>query len=178
MTLTIELFKSTGTPETSEIVTNNNFKVDGQANSLAEYYFYPITRPEGSDLLSESFANMIFAKLSGTYTKFSRPRWKIEVPDLTLDKAKLFVGRRNVYAEPDGSYDGSLAYLNDTTVYLFPNTGLTDPTNATSFKYDWTTNQTVFSDYLVMQLLTESGSDTDIGNIQPIKITLEVDLSE
>lgn len=178
MALTLEIFKSTGNPEVSEIVTNSNFKLDGQANSVAEYYLYPIARPEDNNLLSESFANVIFAKFSGTYTKFARPRWKIEVPDLTLDKCKLFIGRRNIYSEPDGSYDGTLSYLNNQTVYLFPATGLINPTNATSYEYEWLTNQTIFTDYLVSQLLIEPGQDTDIGNIAPVKITLEVDLYE
>jgi len=175
---TIELFESTGSPEAQEVTTNKNLKSTGSPTSSAEYYLYPIRRPEGSTLLSNSFTNNLYAKVSGTYSKITRPRWKIDVPDTTSDNVRLFYAMRDQYFQPMSGYDGSLTHLNNTVKYLFPRTGNTSPSTTTEYKYEHTANQTIYTDYLVMQLLVEPSAEDDVGNIEPIKITFEFDLYE
>lgn len=196
MTLQIEIFKSTGNPETSEIITNNNFKSSGLANSQSAYWTVPVRRPEDPELLTYSFTNIIYGKFSGTWSQFRRPRWVIDIPNLitesnvppqdeveydTNDEAlftgstKLFLGRRDIYVPPTNDIDGTLQYHNNKSLVLYPNTSTGGPGSATSHNQFWNGNTTGYTDYLYMQLVVERSA---LNNIEPIKITFQVDLYE
>ena len=166
---TIELFESTGAIEAQEVTTNKNHKSTGQPSSVAQYYLYPVRRPgDGSGvLLTSSFTNNLFAKVSGVYSKIRRPRWKIEVPNLAEGKIKLFYAMRDSYTKPHEAFDGSLTFLGAGTTYLFPRTGSVSPSTTTEYEYQYINNATFFTDYLVTQILVEQNDDDDerfLGN--------------
>jgi len=175
MAIIKELFERTSTA-THTLISQINFKSTGVA--VDAYYLNTVNRPDndGAVQFQASYTKVIYAKVSGTYNRIERPRWRIEAPDLIgNDKVHLFVGMRDSYTQPVGTPDYTLTNLNEGKDF-FPNTGVA--LSPTTYTKQWLNDTTFYTNYLVLQVYVQKGTDTEFLNSEQFEVKFEYDTYE
>lgn len=166
-----------------EQVTNIGWK-DGITSDVTPYVYDRISRPEGGSVFTYSYKKYNFIKFIGT-NPGSRLRISIKNTNLNqqppddfygcLGGLKLFYKLTNVYEDPSKEWDGSLIFVPETTLTIYPRTSTLGPENATAYNQYYTANVTYYSEYLVTQLAVENTEIGRYGNIGDITFEITVD---
>ena len=175
MAITIELYERTGTAGSfiDEKVTNMNWKRRSLVDSLHKYYYYPVRIPFGDELTSHSVPKYIFAKITGSYSKAMRVRWKIS--GQADDGTRVLVGQTNTFATPTTLMRGDLTTLpvNGTPMYYIPRLSTTSPTTGMHLS-TLQANTTYYTDFLVTQFFMDDSAST-VGNSNEYTVELILD---
>lgn len=198
MSAEITLYEDTGPASggagtTRTEVSNIGWKSEGSNDTANHYSMAPIIRSENSGgMWARSFKKYNFAKIVVTDAPASRVRIKISngitgappagyegETSLTGDthKARIFYKLTNVYEEPGDAWDGTLTYLDNGSVTLYPSVSTTGPNGTQQYpqylSHSPTPGTTYYTQYLVTQLIAPVG--TNSGNIGDVNIEWIID---
>lgn len=175
MAITIQIFERTGpagSPD-DQLVTNMNWKSQSLNDALHKYYYFPIRLPQGDILASYSVPKYLYAKISGTYSKIKRIRWKIVGP--AEDGILVRMGTSASYSTPQPKLHGDLTWIQDNTEQLIvPRLSTTSPTGSPQLLNTLAANTTYFTDFLVTQLMITS-PNIPVGNTEEVGIMIVLD---
>lgn len=180
MTITIEAYEdwgaATGSPAKGTNRTEvTNFNLKAISDPAQNYYLNDIQRPSGALFGSNgicSFTRYFSFKIYGTYNRFKNAR--IVIPSgFVPNNWRVMYGLTNTYTQPSGltnefgrtmgAFDGSLITLTEDTT-LFPMMSATGPEAATTRSTSYGPNQTIWTQYLVLQFMCHSSDFDDVDN--------------
>lgn len=185
MSVNIDLYEDYG-PASNGRGTSTSKILDWNLKSSDDHssVYYPTNAPGiNSAPLSNSYSpgelvwsykRYLFFKIEGTYSKLKNFKLTFSLASANQAYANLYVKMTNVYAPPSNSFNdpGILVASNSTIVVsqLIPNLSSVGPNLATSRSNAYTGNQTLFTNYIVVQMAVPANSP--IGNTPSYKIKL------
>lgn len=187
MAVNIDLYEDTGAltsgrGATVTLIDNWNLKASADPNYLyfptAETTCAPLVRPllPGQETLS--FKKYLSFKIDGTYTRIKNLRIVASIESSgEADKPRLFYKFTNTYAPPDDAFDGDMNCLSlDGVVQvpqLFPFFSTSNPQSATTRAVAYGPNQTLYTNWLVLQMRIPAGCT--VGNSATFNLALTCD---
>lgn len=185
MSVNIDLYEDTGAVLSGRGTTVTLLDSWDLKNSADHAYVYyptnettaaPLIRPfntAGAQTLS--FKKYLSFKLDGTYTRLKNIRIKVTASDPDTDAAQLFYKLTNTYQVPDNTFDGDMILLSPNSTILtpiiWPMLSTTGPQNATSRQTVYGPNQTLYTQFLVVQMRVNN--NCVIGNSAEFNLRLE-----
>lgn len=187
----IEIYEITGNlPGTATKVNNINFKNSSAVAS--KYWQYPLRRMETNRKLDEhlirySYNKYVFFKVSSTgkmknfkmnVSIDSDDDWPFGVQENQgnlATKSELYYKMTNTYQIPTSELDGSLTWVKDREIELYPMFSTTGYANATSHIITLEANTVYYSNLFVFQTAVYHSSVSDVGNGPSCKFELSFD---
>lgn len=185
MSANIDLYEDTGpvlSGRGTTVTLLDSWDLKKSADPTVVYYptnagvGAPLIRPvaqAGAQVLS--YKKYLSFKIDGTYKRLKNIRIQLSATAGNTNKAQLFYKLTSTYAEPDDAFDGSmLLWSPETDIInptLFPMLSTTSPQTATSRATSYGPNQTLYTQFLVVQMRV--GSDCIIGNTPEFNLKLE-----
>ena len=177
MAITVQLYEDSGAVISAHGTTRNVVNNIGWKSSPLDetnlFTFYPIIRPT-TDPFAYSYTKYNYFKISGTYTKATRP-YIIIKSSLASNNIKLFYKLTSTYAASTNSWIGDLIYVEDGELHIYPKLstiGPEDNANTSSYVQYLAANTTYYTQYIQTQLLVTPDS---YQNISPPMIGLYLD---
>jgi hypothetical protein len=180
MTITIEAYEdwgpAIGSPVKGTTRTEvTNFNLKAISAPAQNYYLNDIQRPNANLFGSHgycSFKRYFSFKIYGTYNRVKNSR--IIIPSgFVSNNWRVMYKMTNLYEQPTGTanefgrvmgdFDGSLLTLTEETT-IFPLLSTVGPEAATSRAISYGPNQTLWTQYLVMQFMCHSSDFDDVDN--------------
>lgn len=186
MSINIDLYEDSGAVTsgrgaTQAIITDWNLKYSALSSTV--YYptavlaSAPLVRPTNPGEEFLSYKKYLSFKVDGTYTRVKNLRIKVTGTGSQASTPRLFYKFTNTYAVPDAAYDGDMMLLSsDGTVHspvLYPYFSTTGPQNATSRSVVYGPNQTLYTNWIVVQMRIPYGCTA--GNSAEFKLELVCD---
>lgn len=186
MAVNIDMFEDTGVltsgrGATVSLISDWNLKAS--ADPAFVYYptqetsSAPLARPlfPGQEVLS--FKKYISFRINGTYTRIKNLRIALSIEGAAqANKTRLFYKFTNTYAPPDNAYDGGMMCAAIDSVVqnpqLIPFWSTSNPQSATSRAVSYGPNQTLFSNWICVQLRTPF--ESTVGNSPEFRLALNV----
>lgn len=186
MAVNIDMYEDTGAVTsgrgaTVSLITDWNLK--DSADPAYVYYptletsSAPLTRPTLPGQEVFSYKKYISFQINGTYTRIKNLNIGLSIlGSPQADKTRLFYKFTNTYAVPDKAYDGDMmcAALNSSVQkpVLIPFWSTSNPQSATTRAVSYGPNQTLYSNWICVQLRTPF--ESTVGNSPEFKLTLNV----
>ncbi len=184
MSANIDLYEDTGpvlSGRGTTVTLLDSWDLKSSSNPTDFYYptnvgvGAPLIRPVGTaGAQTLSYKKYLSFKIDGTYKRLKNIRIKLSAIAGDND-AQLFYKLTNTYAEPDNLFDGDMrlwatgaSITNDT---LHPMLSTTSPNTATSRSVIYGPNETLYTEFLVVQLRVPNNST--IGNSAEFNLKLE-----
>lgn len=152
-------------------ITNANLKT--VSDPAVNYALASLRRPKtawNNKLFTITHKRHIFWQISGTYGTIKDI--KITLPAPTGSAFKMFYSITNIYSQSvtnldefnksNGTFDGTLIPLTEE-VTLHPHISTLGPEHAVSRAISWGPNQTVYTNYLVLQAMALQSTYNDVG---------------
>ena len=188
MSANIDLYEDLGAPlagRGTTVLLLNSWDLKASADPAYVYYptgettSAPLIRPfntPGAQTLS--FKKYLSFKIDGTYSRLKNIRIKLSIgEDSQSNGAQLFYKMTSTYAAPDANYDGGMMLLSTPdgagllTTEIWPFLSTTGPQNATSRNVVYGPNQTLYTNWLVVQMRVNNNAV--VGNSAEFNLKLE-----
>ena len=188
MSANIDLYEDRGAPlagrgTTVALLSEWNLK----ASADPAYVYYPTAETTSAPLIrpfntagaqTYSFKRYLSFKIDGTYTRLKNIRIKLSIDGASQsDGAQLFYKMTSTYAAPDNAFDGDMMLLSTAdgtgllTTEIWPMLSTTGPQNATSRQVVYGPNETLYTNWLVVQMRVNNNAA--VGNSAEFLLKLE-----
>lgn len=188
MSANIDLYEDLGAPLSSRgttVLLLNEWNLKASADPAYVYYptgettNAPLIRPfETPGAQTLSFKKYLSFRIDGTYSRLKNIRIKLSIDgESQSNGAQLFYKMTNVYAAPDAAYDGDMMLLSTVdgagllTTEIWPYLSTTGPQAATSRQVVYGPNQTLWTNWLVVQMRVNNNAV--VGNSAEFLLKLE-----
>lgn len=187
MSVSIDLYEDSGAVSSgrgSTIALIEHWNLKSSADPAVVYFptaetlAAPLQRPTIPGQETLSYKKYLSFKLFGTYNKVKNLKISLTANSPTqADKPRLFYKFSNTYQVPDNSYDGEMICASADGVIqvptLYPMFSTTSPANATTRQVVYGPDQTLYTNFLVLQLRIPSNCSA--GNTAEFLLTLSCD---
>lgn len=188
MSANIDLYEDLGAPlagRGTTVLLLNSWDLKASADPAFAYYptaetsSAPLIRPfnlPGAQTLS--FKKYLSFKIDGTYSRLKNIRMRLSIgEEAQSNGAQLFYKMTNTYAAPDNAYDGNMMLLSTAngqgllTTEIWPFLSTVGPQSATSRQVTYGPNQTLYTNWLVVQMRVNNNAA--VGNSAEFELKLE-----
>lgn len=188
MSANIDLYEDLGAPlagRGSTVLLLDSWDLKASADPAYVYYptgetsSAPLVRPfklPGAQTLS--YKKYLSFKIDGTYSRLKNIRMKLSIgEDAQSNGAQLFYKMTSTYAAPSNAYDGDMMLLSTAdgsgllTTEIWPFLSTVGPHAATSRQVVYGPNQTLYTNWLVVQMRVNN--EATVGNSAEFQLKLE-----
>jgi hypothetical protein len=177
MSTNIQIFEEYGPVSNGRgtVAETSDFNL-GRSNTFGyPYYFAPLRRPLTNEDQTLSYQRYFFFRISGNPKAMKDVKLELSLGEgKQATETQLFYRFTNTYQEPTNAYDGKMMYTKNQALTWYPNLSSSGPQNATSRgQILIPANSDLYTQYLVLQMRTNSGGWSDVGNTDEFKLTLK-----